>query len=80
MRQSVPGSFRKLVVLSVLGTGIMPPAPLDSEFDAVSLIKSLRLNSLTRGPELLMIYFKAATDSKRVHEDLSRETRILGLK
>ena len=70
----------KIGCLVSIGTGVMPPARLDGAFDTASLLKSLRLDSLTRLPELLMMFFKAATDSERVHEELSRDARLLGLK
>lgn len=63
-----------------IGTGVMPPARLESYWESMSFLNFLSLENIARGPELLATFFRAATDCERVHEEMSRDARLLNLK
>lgn len=63
-----------------IGTGVMPPARLESYWESMSFLNFLSLENIARVPELLTTFFRAATDCERVHEELLRDARLLNLK
>ena len=54
-------------------------AGLETDLDSTSLLTMLNLSNLSRLPELLHTFFRAATDCERTHEELSRDACSLGL-
>lgn len=71
--------LRDIGCLVSIGTGITPPARLETDLDSTSLLTMLNLSNLSRLPELLHTFFRAATDCERTHEELSRDACSLGL-
>ena len=62
-----------------IGTGITPPARLETGLDSTSVLTMLNLSNLSRLPELLHTFFRAAIDCERTHEELSQDACSLGL-
>ena len=62
-----------------IGTGVTPPARLETGLNSASLLTMLNLQNLSRLPDLLRTLFRAATDSERTQEELARDARLLEL-
>ena len=63
-----------------IGTGVMPPARLESQWESANFLNFLKLDNIARVPELLTTFYRAAINNERVHEKLSRDSRLLNLK